>query len=146
MNFNDFLLFLARFSFVNLIQLHYLSRKNGKHTQNLSPTAQHFTFNLVSIQKIASSINSVQDVTGYHGFYLDFRETFNDPGFIKLCTALGKTYGMIYTKQNQNFDAKEAWIGDMKDLDFIGTCNSQVCTPKDLVTFIEHGVGIAENF
>ncbi|XP_024170344.1 2-oxoglutarate and iron-dependent oxygenase JMJD4 isoform X1 [Rosa chinensis] len=140
LNFNDFLILLARLSFANLIQLQYLSRKNGNHTQNLSPIAQHFTFNLVSIQKIASSISSLQDLTGSHGFYLDFKETLNDPGFIKLCAVLGKTYGTIHMQQNWNFDTKKAWIDDMKDLDVIGTCNSQVCTPKDLVMFIQHAL------
>lgn len=151
MNFNDFLIFLARLSLANFIQLHYLARKNGNHTWNLSPIAQHLTFNLASIQKIALNIKSVEDLTGSHGFHLDFRETLKDPEFFKLCTILGKTYGMVHMQQNWNSATKNACIDDMRDLDVIGTCSSQVCSPEDLIKFIElavaefMGVRIAED-
>lgn len=151
MNFNDFLIFLARLSLANFIQLHYLARKNGNHTWNLSPIAQHLTFNLASIQKIALNIKSVEDLTGSHGFHLDFRETLKDPEFFKLCTILGKTYGMVHMQQNWNSATKNAWIDDMRVLDVIGTCSSQVCNPEDLIKFIElavaefMGVRIAED-
>ncbi|PQP99534.1 jmjC domain-containing protein 4 [Prunus yedoensis var. nudiflora] len=54
-------------------------------------------------------------------------------------------------QQNWNSATKNAWIDDMRDLDVIGTCSSQVCNPEDLIKFIEladaefMGVQIAED-
>ncbi|KAM1295419.1 hypothetical protein ACFX2H_015228 [Malus domestica] len=140
MNFSDFLIFLARFSLANLIQLHYFARKNGNHTRHSSPIAQNFTFNLASIQKIASNIKSMEDQTGSHGFHLDFREALNDPEFFKLCTVLGRQYGMVHMEPDWNCDTKKAWLDDMRYMEILGTCSSEVSTASDLVKFVEHAV------
>ncbi|KAB2633332.1 jmjC domain-containing protein 4 [Pyrus ussuriensis x Pyrus communis] len=108
------------------------------------PLIQNFTFNLATVQKVASNIKSVEDLTGSHGFHLDFRETLTDPEFFKLNTDLGSIYGMVHMQPdwnlNRTLSSKKAWLDDMRDMDIVGTCRSQVCTAKGLVKFIEHAV------
>lgn len=138
MNFYDFFIFLARICFANLVQACYQLRDKESLVHGLSPTIRHLTLNLKSIRKVALKMKSMDGLTRNRGLHLDFRETLDNPEFLKLCVAWEKTYGVIYNQQKCDHHSKKSLMCDIKDLDFIRTLSSQVSTPEDLVMFIDH--------
>lgn len=139
MNFYDFLIFITRFCLANLVQLSYFLR-DSKPIQSLSPLAQHLALNLGSIQNIASKIKSVGSLSGNQGFFLDMKETLDDPMFLNLCIELERVYEMLHKQQNCHFDTKKILVDDLRDLDNIRTNRSQVFTAEDLVHLIENAI------
>lgn len=83
-------------------------------------------------------MKSMDGLTRNRGLHLDFRETLDNPEFLKLCVAWEKTYGVIYNQQKCDHHSKKSLMCDIKDLDSIRTLSSQVSTPEDLVMFIDH--------
>lgn len=136
MNFYDFFIFIARFSFANLVQLYNLFRDHENLTWGSLPITRHLALNLESAWKIAAKMRSVEGTAGKHG--LDFRETLDDPNFLKLCTILGKTYTAIH--KQCTYDTKNALVDDLRDLDFVKDSASQLCGPEDLLKFIDSAV------
>ena len=139
MNFYDFFIFITRFCLANLVQLCHLLRDCENPTWSSSALAQHLALNLQSVRKIAVKINSIGGVAGSHGFFLNIRETLEDPGFLNLCMGLERTYGMIH-KQQSCFDKKKDLLDDLTNFDIIRTYSSQICTAKDLVRFIDNAI------
>jgi hypothetical protein len=139
MNFYDFFVFITSFCLANLVQLCYLLR-DCKSTWSLSPVAQHLALNLGSVRKIVCKIKSVGGLAGNHGFFLDMRETLDDPRFLHLCTGLERVYEMIHKQQSCCFDTKKDLVDDLRDLDTTRTYSSQVFTAEDLVSFIDNAI------
>ncbi|KAK9278901.1 hypothetical protein L1049_028482 [Liquidambar formosana] len=140
MNFYDFFIFIARFSFANLVQLDYLLGNNENPIRSTFPIARHLALNLISTQKIALKMRSVECLqAGNHGSLLDFRDTLDDPKFLELCMVLCRTYGLIHKHWECTYD-KNASMDDLRDLDFIKKFDSLECTPEDLVRFIDYAV------
>ncbi|PON96689.1 JmjC domain containing protein [Trema orientale] len=137
MNFFDFLSFLARICFANLVQVFHLLINGESLIWNSSPIGHQLTTNLASIRKIALKMKSI-GLTRYHGFHLDFREILDDPEFMKLCMVSEKTYAMIYHQHTSDYGSKKSLMGDVRDSNIIRSHSSQVSTPDDLIRFIDH--------
>ncbi|KAK7835162.1 jmjc domain-containing protein 4 [Quercus suber] len=142
MNFYDFFIFITHFCLANLVQLCHLLRDCKNPTWSSSTVARHLALNLRSLRNIAVKINSIGGVAGSHGFFLDIRETLDDPTFLNLCVGLENTFGMIHKKQSFCFDTKKDLVDDLTSLDIIRTYGSQICTAKDLVRFIDIAIAI----
>lgn len=135
MNFYDFFTFISRFSLVNLVILFHLHRDYENQIWSSSPVARHLALNLVSIQKIALKMKSVDDVAGSFGLFMDLKETLDDPELLKLCMGLCRTYGMIHDEEKWTCEMKKALMLDFEDY------NSLISSPEDLVKFIDFAVG-----
>lgn len=135
MNFYDFFTFIARFSLVNLVILFHLHRDYENQIWSSSPVARHLALNLVSIQKIALKMKSVDDVAGSFELFMDLKETLDDPELLKLCMGLCRTYGMIHEEEKWTCEMKKASMLDFEDY------NSLISSPEDLVKFIDFAVG-----
>ncbi|KAL5749551.1 hypothetical protein ACOSP7_024154 [Xanthoceras sorbifolium] len=134
MNLYDFFTFISRFALVNVVQLFHLLRDDDNSMWNSSPTAQHLTLNLVSIRKIALRMKTVGVPAADYGFFLDLKETLEDPKFLKFCTGLHRTYGTIHNKHIKcSCDMKKALM-----IDFGGYYSSSISTPEDLIKFIDY--------
>ncbi|KAM3703940.1 hypothetical protein ACB098_04G134400 [Castanea mollissima] len=142
MNFYDFFIFITHFCLANLAQLCNLLRDCKNPTWSSSTVARHLALNLRSLQNIAVKINSIGGVAGSHGFFLDIRETLDDPTFLNLCVGLERTFGMMHKNQSFCFDTKKDLVDDLTSLDIIRTYGSQICTAKDLVRFIDSAIAI----
>ena len=142
MNFYDFFIFITHFCLANLVQLCHLLRDCKNPTWSSSTVARHLALNLRSLWNIAVKINSIGGVAGSPGFFLDIRETLDDPTFLNLCVGLERTFGMIHKKQSFCFDTKKDLVDDLTSLDIIRTYGSQICTAKDLVRFIDNAIAI----
>ncbi|XP_057952213.1 arginine-specific demethylase JMJ20 [Malania oleifera] len=145
MNFYDFFIFIVRFCFANLVLLCYLLRDHNP-TWSSSPMAQTLALNLVSIQKIALKMKFDQGLAANIDF-VDFRETLDNTDFVKLCTVLSKTYGMIHEQMiheqwEQSCDIKKILVDGLRAFDFMKTSSSEIRTPEDLVNFID--IALAE--
>ncbi|XP_024025319.1 jmjC domain-containing protein 4 isoform X1 [Morus notabilis] len=138
MNFYDFFIFLARICFANLVQVCHQLRDAENLVWSLPSKIRHLTLNLVSIQKVALKMKSMEGLTRNHVLHLDFRETLDDPEFFELCMAWEKTYGTIYNQQKCDYHLEKSLTCDIRDLDIIRTLASQVSTPEDLVIFIDN--------
>ncbi|XP_062116192.1 arginine-specific demethylase JMJ20 isoform X2 [Humulus lupulus] len=137
MNFYDFLIFLARICFANLVQIFYLRGDGEQSICNMSHMAQQLTSNLVSIRKIALKMNSIEGLTKNHASHLDFSETLNNPEFIKLCMVSEKAYGVIYNQQTSDCHSKGPLVDDIRDLNIIKGHTFEVSTPEDLAELID---------
>ncbi|XP_060967962.1 arginine-specific demethylase JMJ20 isoform X1 [Cannabis sativa] len=142
MNFYDFLIFLARVCFANLVQICHLRGDGERSVCNMSPVAQQLTSNLVSIQKIALKVNSLEGLTKTHKSHFNSTETLSNPEFIKLCMVLEKTYGVIYSQQTSDYHSKRSLVDDIRDLDIIKGHTFEVSTPEDLAKLIDHFIRI----
>lgn len=137
MNFYDFFAFLAHISFANLFQLCYLLRDQKYPLSSLSHMSQHLIFNLESIKSVAFRLKSSEGTSTNNGFFSDFREITEDSKFLRLCTDLGQTYGVIHKLRK----CDKALVDDVKALDIVGNLSCKLCSREDLVTFIEHAIG-----
>lgn len=144
MNFCDFFIFMVRFTFANLVQLHHLVRSNESINLISSQRAQNIIFNLESVRNIALKMKSV-GVEANHGFMIDFKKMLEDATSLELCKLLGRTYGMIHEQCKVSYDMKQCKVsydmkqgGDSTLLDFFESAGSRVCTPEDLVSFINY--------
>ncbi|KDO69547.1 hypothetical protein CISIN_1g011537mg [Citrus sinensis] len=135
MNFYDFFSFLSRFSLVNVVILFHLRRDYENQIWSSSPVARHLALNLVSIQKIALKMKSVNDLAGSFGFFMYLKETLDDPEFLKLCMGFCRTYGMIHEEEKWTCEIKKALMLDFEDYD------SLISSPEDLVKFIDFAAG-----
>ncbi|KAL9439150.1 hypothetical protein AB3S75_024752 [Citrus x aurantiifolia] len=135
MNFYDFFSFISRFSLVNVVILFHLCRDYENQIWSSSPVARHLALNLVSIRKIALKMKSVNDVAGSFGFFMDLKETLDDPKFLKLCMGFCRTYGMIHEEEKWSCEIKKALMLDFEDYD------SLISSPEDLVKFIDFAAG-----
>ncbi|KAH9776293.1 JmjC domain-containing protein [Citrus sinensis] len=135
MNFYDFFSFISRFSLVNVVILFHLRRDYENQIWSSSPVARHLALNLVSIRKIALKMKSVNDVAGSFGFFMDLKETLDDPKFLKLCMGFCRTYGMIHEEEKWTCEIKKALMLDFEDYD------SLISSPEDLVKFIDFAAG-----
>lgn len=135
MNFNDFFIFLSRFSLANVVELYYLHGESNSESSiwHWSATVQHFALNLAYIRKIALKMKSECGVQGNLSI-LDLRESLSDPRFLKLCSGLGRIYAVILEQENWSCSMKKVL---MADFDKYG---SHVCSPEDLVKFIDYFV------
>lgn len=139
MNFCDFFIFIACFSFANLVQLYHLHRVNENPSWCLFPKAKHLALNLLSAQKIVLKMKTVDALAGDHALLLDLRKMMDDSKFLELCSGLDGTYRGIHEEQQQNYD-KETLMDGLGDLDFIVKSCSQIYAPEDLVSFIDSAV------
>ncbi|TXG50233.1 hypothetical protein EZV62_022757 [Acer yangbiense] len=130
MNFYDFFTFISRFALVNVVQLFHLHNENSMW--NSTSTAQHLVLNLVSIRKIAINMKTVGVSAADCGFFMDLKETLDDPKFLKFCTGMCQTYGMIHKQTKCSCDMKKALMVDF------GGFGSSISTPEDLVKFIDY--------
>lgn len=135
MNFYDFFSFISRFSLVNVVILFHLRRDYENQIWSSSPVARHLALNLVSIQKIALKMKSVNDLAGSFGFFMYLKETLDDPEFLKLCMGFCRTYGMIHEEEKWTCEIKKALMLDFEDYD------SLISSPEDLVKFIDFAAG-----
>ncbi|KAM7273688.1 hypothetical protein ACFE04_028352 [Oxalis oulophora] len=133
MNFYGFFLFISRFVLANIVHLNHLYRDHGEKGWNISPVARNFSLNISSIRKIALQMKSVGALFGNRDFF-DLRECLDDSDFRKLCIGLGRTYGLIHRQENLGYDTKYISL-----LDFGDSC-PQICTPEDLVEFIDNAI------
>lgn len=140
MNFCDFFIFIACFSFANLVQLYHLHRVNENPSWCLFPKAQHLALNLLAAQKIVLKMKTVDALAGDHALLLDLRKMMDDSKFLELCSGLDRTYRGIHKEQQQNYDKKDTLMDDLGDLDFIVKSCSQIYAPEDLVSFIDSAV------
>lgn len=124
--------FLSRFFLANIIQLYCQHRDNEISVQHSSQLNQHLAFNLVSIQWITLKMKSTDDVAGNCGFFLDLRQTFDDPEFLKLCIDVDRTYAMVYGQQNGSCDTKKALMAELLDY------ASHICSPEDFVKVMDY--------
>lgn len=134
MNFFDFFIFLSRFFLANIAQLCCQHGDNEISVSSSSQVAHHLAVNLVSIRRIALKMKSIDGVAGNRGFFLDLRETLDDPEFLKLCIDVGRTYAMISRQQNGSFHTKKALMAELVHY------TSHICSPDDFVKFIDYAV------
>ncbi|MBA0622008.1 hypothetical protein Godav_007581 [Gossypium davidsonii] len=134
MNFNDFFIFISRFSLANVVELYYLRGElNSENSMwHCSAIIKHFALNLSSIRKTALKMKS-EGVKGNLGI-INLLETLSDPKFLKLCTGLGTIYSVIHEEENWSCTVKKALMADFAKY------GSQVCSPEDLITFIDYAV------
>ncbi|XWS60774.1 hypothetical protein CRYUN_Cryun07bG0065900 [Craigia yunnanensis] len=135
MNFNDFFIFISRFSLANVVELYYLHGESNSENSiwDWSATVQHFALNLSYLQKIALKMKSECGVLGNLGI-LDLRESLSDPKFLKLCTGLGRIYAVIHEQENWSCTLKKVLMADFDEY------GSHVCSPEDLVKFIDYAI------
>ncbi|MBA0835453.1 hypothetical protein Goarm_007732, partial [Gossypium armourianum] len=134
MNFNDFFIFISRFSLANVVELYYLRGELNSENSiwHCSAIIKHFALNLSSIRKTALKMKS-EGVKGNLGI-INLLETLSDPKFLKLCTGLGRIYSVIHEEENWSCTMKKALMADFAKY------GSQVCSPEDLITFIDYAV------
>ncbi|XP_012440382.1 arginine-specific demethylase JMJ20 isoform X2 [Gossypium raimondii] len=134
MNFNDFFIFISRFSLANVVELYYLRGELNSENSiwHCSAIIEHFALNLSSIRKTALKMKS-EGVKGNLGI-INLLETLSDPKFLKLCTGLGRIYSVIREEENWSCTMKKALMADFAKY------GSQVCSPEDLITFIDYAV------
>ncbi|KAL7222807.1 hypothetical protein ACSBR1_024497 [Camellia fascicularis] len=136
MNFHDFFIFIARFSFANLVLLYLLVREYENSIRSSSQRACHIVFNLKSARNIALKMKSI-DLSGNSGISTNFKENIEDSTFRELCAVLGRTYRILPESCKLN-DITEALSDDLMDIDLIESSASHVCTPEDLVILIDY--------
>ncbi|KAE8662234.1 hypothetical protein F3Y22_tig00113716pilonHSYRG00046 [Hibiscus syriacus] len=107
MNFNDFFIFISRFSLANVVELYYLRGESNSESSiwHCSAIVKHVALNLASIRKIAFKMKSE-----------------------------GRIYSYAPEKEDWSCTVKKVLMADF------GKYGSQVCSPEDLVTFIDHAV------
>ncbi|KAK8569388.1 hypothetical protein V6N13_046447 [Hibiscus sabdariffa] len=134
MNFKDFFIFISRLSLANVVELYYLRGESSSESSiwHCSAIVKHFALNLASIRKIALKMKS-EAVQGNFGI-INLWETLSDPKFIKLCAGLGRIYSVVHEEENWSCTVKKVLMADFEKY------GSQVCSPEDLVTFIDHAV------
>ncbi|KDP31061.1 hypothetical protein JCGZ_11437 [Jatropha curcas] len=132
MNFIDFFIFLARFFLANAVQLYCRCRDNKILFSRSYKVNQQLAINLTSIQKIALKMKSSEGVAANGGFFLDLKETLDDPEFLKLCSDMGRTYGVIHEQQEWNSNTKKALVIDLLEY------SSSICSFEDFVNFIDY--------
>ncbi|KAF5957529.1 hypothetical protein HYC85_004754 [Camellia sinensis] len=125
MNFQDFFIFIARFSFANLVLLYLLVREYENSIRSSSQRACHIVFNLKSARNIALKMKSI-DLSGNSGISTNFKE--NIRGF----------HIPILPESCKLNDISEALSDDLMDIDLIESSASHVCTPEDLVILIDY--------
>ncbi|CAI9787324.1 unnamed protein product [Fraxinus pennsylvanica] len=135
MNFYDFFVFMVRFSFANLVLLCNLTSDTEKLSWSSSQVVPLVIFNLKSIQCIALKMESTGQWKN-SGVSIDLRETMEDQTFMEFCNLMARTYGAIYEQSEKKSDADKAVLEDM-ELSFLDFSGSRICTPEDLVTFID---------
>lgn len=136
MNFHDFFIFIARFSFANLVLLYLLVREYENSIQSSSQRSCHIVFNLKSARNITLKMKSI-DLSGNSGISTNFKENIEDSTFRELCAVLGRTYRILPESCKLN-DITEALSDDLMDIDLIESSASHVCTPEDLVILIDY--------
>ncbi|XP_074350034.1 arginine-specific demethylase JMJ20 isoform X2 [Apium graveolens] len=134
MNFSDFLMFLVRISFANIVQLYHLSSSSESTNWKSSRRAQNIMLNLGSVRNIALKMKSA-GVEVNHDSGINFRRLLGDSTFLELCQSLGSSYGRIHEQCNVSFSWKHG--DDVKLLEFFESSTSQVCTPEDLASIID---------
>ncbi|XP_017635192.1 arginine-specific demethylase JMJ20 [Gossypium arboreum] len=134
MNFNDFFIFISRFSLANVVELYYLRGELNSESSiwHCSAIIKHFALNLSSIRKTALKMKS-EGVEGNLSI-INLLEALSDPKFLKLCTGLGRIYSVIHEEENWSCTMKKALMADF------AMYGSQVCSPEDLITFIDYAV------
>ncbi|XP_057459751.1 arginine-specific demethylase JMJ20 isoform X2 [Actinidia eriantha] len=135
MNFEDFFIFIVRFSFANLVLLYLLERDYKNSNWSSSQRARHIAFNLESARHTVLKMNSI-GLAG-NGISVDFKENLEDPAFLELCTVLERTYQMLHEPCKLN-DITETLVNDLVDFDLIESSASHVGTPDDLVRLIDY--------
>ncbi|KAK6261258.1 hypothetical protein QUC31_007074 [Theobroma cacao] len=135
MNFNDFFIFISRFSLANVVELYYIHNESKSKSSNRhwSDMVQHFAQNLASMRKIALKMKSEGGVQGNLGI-LDLRESLSDPKFLKLCSGLGRIYAVIHEQENWSCTMRKVLMAEFENY------GSRVCSPEDLVKFIDYAV------
>lgn len=134
MNFQDFFIFIVRFSFANLVLLYLLVRDNEISVGLSSQRARHIFFNLDSARDIALKMHSTV-LTQDGGISIGFNRNLGDSAFLELCMALGRTYQLLH-KPCEISDITEALVEDFVKFDFVGPSGSHISTAEDLVSVI----------
>lgn len=137
MKFYDFLTFLSYFALAHLMLLFYV---NGSATGVSSTVAQQLSMNIGSIRNIASEMKHMHALEGNLDCIVDMIKAFEDPRFSKFCMQVGKTYFMIHEQSNLSSDFESASMVDLVNLNALEAHTSQVCTPEDLIKFIDNAV------
>ncbi|XP_022738470.1 jmjC domain-containing protein 4 isoform X2 [Durio zibethinus] len=121
MNFNDFFIFISRFSLANVLELYYLRGESNSESWHWSATVQHFALNLASIRKIALKMKSEGGVQGNLGIH-NLMESLGDPTFLKLSTDLGRIYAVIHEQEKWSCTKKILMADIEKHGSQISTC------------------------
>ncbi|KAL3512790.1 hypothetical protein ACH5RR_025507 [Cinchona calisaya] len=135
MNFRDFLFFMVRFAFANLLQLHHLARCDENLHCWLSQIAHQLVFNLQSIRNIALKMISIEVC---NGMVIHSNKIVEDHSFMELCTSIKETYGMTHGPHEITYKEKMALCSDMDAT----LCNFSNCvgSSEDLVLLIDFGL------
>lgn len=133
MNFWDFFIFQARCA--NFLQLHYLIEGGTDGSRLLSQRALHLIFNLKSIQSICRKMRSV-GLTEIRGAVSNLMGKMEKNAFLELCIALEETYMAMYD-QLEISSANAPTSFNYADENLHGLINAQVCSPEDLVHFVD---------
>ncbi|KAJ0049308.1 hypothetical protein Pint_15500 [Pistacia integerrima] len=139
MNFNDFFTFVSRFTLLNVVQLFQLLRDSKNPMRSSSPIAQHLALNLLSIRKIVLKMKCVVIPSGNCKFFVDLRETLDDPEFLKLCMGFSKMYGMIHKLEKWSCDMKKSLMVDLEGYSYL------ISTVEDLIKLIDYAAGKLSN-
>ncbi|KAJ0105569.1 hypothetical protein Patl1_18085 [Pistacia atlantica] len=141
MNFNDFFTFVSRFTLLNVVQLFQLLRDSKNPMRSSSPIAQHLALNLLSIRKIALKMKCVVIPSGNCKFFVDLRETLDDPEFLKLCMGFSRMYGMIHKLEKWSCDMKKSLMVDLEGYSYL------ISTVEDLIKLIDYAAGkLSDNY
>lgn len=133
MNFYDFFIFLVRFTFANLVQLYHLTSSIVSVNFLVgSQRARNIAFNLEFVRDMALKMKSV-GVEVIHGSTVDFTKMLKDATNLEFCSLLGRTYALIHDQCKVNYDMTQ---GGLMLFDFFESAGSRICTPDDLVSFI----------
>ncbi|XP_058227408.1 arginine-specific demethylase JMJ20 isoform X3 [Rhododendron vialii] len=136
MNFQDFFVFIVRFSFANLVLLYCLVRDNENFVELSSQRARHIYFNLESARDAALKMNST-GLAQNGGIPIDFNRNLGDSAFIELCMALGRTYQLLHEPCNIS-EITKALVDDLVEFEFVDPSVSHISTPEDLVSLIDY--------
>ncbi|KAE9467408.1 hypothetical protein C3L33_00672, partial [Rhododendron williamsianum] len=136
MNFQDFFVFIVRFSFANLVLLYRLVRDNENFVGLSSQRARHIYFNLESARDAALKMNSI-GLAQNGGIPIDFNRNLGDSAFLELCMALGRTYQLLHEPCNIS-EITKALVDDLVEFEFVDPSASHISTPEDLVSLIDY--------
>lgn len=144
MSYYDFFIFITRFALANCCLLYHL--RNGDASQPQSKACSLIS-NLLSIRVVVSRMMSAEAfdeenlkrcAEGGFCVFADIKKNTGEEDFLKLCTAISRTYETIEEGQGRYCNEKDMLKFSMAEmLEVIEACGSGICTPEDLVKLID---------
>ncbi|XP_047341595.1 2-oxoglutarate and iron-dependent oxygenase JMJD4 [Impatiens glandulifera] len=133
MNYQDFFIFMVRLSFGNLVLLYQLVKENETSGELSMHKGRQIILNLESARDIAMKMMKA----GSPGLLVNFKETIEDPTFVRLCLDLERIYLMIHEPRREQ--TTEDLTRDLVDLDLLDS-SAFVGSPEDLANLIYKGL------